>query len=376
MAYEKVQGDHLFDGDKIHGKDKVLVQDASGRKIDIIDLNDAGDDVQYIPGLVSPGFVNAHCHLELSHMKNVIPPHTGLVPFLVDVVGKRDFPQEVIHRSIVQAKEEMEADGIVAVGDIANTAVTVPYKLGGSIHWQNFIEVLSFTEENTPSRMAHYSGVLEAFNTAGAGRSSLSPHAPYSVSPLAFQMINEATEGCTISIHNQECHAENELYRTGGGDFLNLFRNFGLDKSPFPITGQNSIRSYLPFFNKGQRIILVHNTFMSGEDIQWANELAKKNGTHLVYCFCLNANLYIENIVPPIHEFIREGCEIVLGTDSYSSNHALKISSEIATVRDRYPDIELSEVMGWATLNGAKALGVESRWITGSGIIERLQNRQ
>lgn len=376
MAYEKLQADQLFDGEKFFGKEKVLIRDFGGRKLDIIDLSDAGEDVRYIPGLISPGFVNAHCHLELSHMKNVIPPHTGLVPFLIDVVGKRDFPTDVIHAAIMDAKAEMEADGIIAVGDICNTPVTLAYKGGNTIQWQNFIEVLSFTEENTPSRMAHYTSVLGEFNEAGAGPSALSPHAPYSVSPLAFQMINEATEGKTISIHNQECNAENELYQTGGGEFLNLFRKFGLDHSPFPVTGQNSIRSYLPYFNKGQKILLVHNTFMPREDIQWANEVAKKNGTQLVYCVCINANFYIENTVPMIHDFVEEGCEIVLGTDSYSSNHTLKITSEIASIRRCYPNIPPGDVMRWATINGAKALGIESRWIAGLSLIEGLQHGQ
>jgi hypothetical protein len=85
---------------------------------------------------------------------------------------------------------------------------------------------------------------------------NLTPHAPYSVSPLAFKMINDATEGAVISIHNQETLAEDQLYKTGDGDFLKLFQKFGMDNSPFPVTGQSSIRSYLPYFDRGQTIIL------------------------------------------------------------------------------------------------------------------------
>jgi cytosine/adenosine deaminase-related metal-dependent hydrolase len=101
MAYEKLQGDQLFDGNIFHGKEKVLIRDEKGKKLNIITVEDAGDDIKYVPGLISPGFVNAHCHLELSHMKNVIPAHTGLVPFLLDVVGKRDFR---MNPSIIQSK--------------------------------------------------------------------------------------------------------------------------------------------------------------------------------------------------------------------------------------------------------------------------------
>jgi cytosine/adenosine deaminase-related metal-dependent hydrolase len=112
---------------------------------------------------------------------------------------------------------------------------------------------------------------------------------------------------------------------------------------------------------------------MLPEDIQWANELAKKNGLTLIYCFCINANLYIENQIPHIDDFIREGCQIVLGTDSYSSNQQLKISSEIETIRSRFADIPISSIYRWATLNGAIALNTETPWLDGLPFVEGVQ---
>ena len=96
---------------------------------------------------ISPGFVNCHCHLELSHLKNVIPPNTGLIDFLCSVVTKRDFPQEVIQEEIIKAEKEMYENGIVAVGDIGNTSDTLDVKKNSKIWWQNFVEVLSLTDE-------------------------------------------------------------------------------------------------------------------------------------------------------------------------------------------------------------------------------------
>ena len=147
------------------------------------------------------------------------------------------------------------------------------------------------------------------------------------------------------------------LFRsTGGGDYLKLFKIFGIDKSPFPITGKSSIRSILPYFNKGQTIFLVHNTCMQEDEIVWANEYATANSVKLVYCLCINANLYIENKVPPIDLFLKHNCHIVLGTDSYSSNWQLNIASEIASIHKHFPHIPVETVLQWATINGAKAL--------------------
>jgi cytosine/adenosine deaminase-related metal-dependent hydrolase len=190
-------------------------------------------------------------------------------------------------------------------------------------------------------------------------RTSLVPHAPYTISPKTFQLINQLTKNQVISIHNQEHPAEDELYKTGVGEYLKLFKIFGIDKSPFPVTGKSSIRSCLPFFNNGQTIFLIHNTYMPEEDVIWANEYAAANGLKLVYCFCVNANLYIENKLPPIEQFIKHNCHIVLGTDSYSSNWQLSITKEMETIL-AIPQLEtvasLEQVLQWATLNGARTL--------------------
>ena len=374
MAYQKLKGDHLFDGKNLWGDEKVLVLDQAGNEVDIIPLEEAGDGVEYIKGLITPGFVNAHCHLELSHLKNAIDPHTHLVPFLLEVVSKRNFPEEEIHKAIRNAIIEMENDGIIGVGDICNTAVTAAYKESGKIQWRNFIEVLSFTDAKAKENLSRYLQVLDQFEKMSPGISSLSPHAPYSISKVSFNMINDATPNKTISIHNQETNAENELYQTGKGEFLKLYAHFGFQGSPFPVTGTTSIRYYLPHFTRGQKIILVHNTYMPEEDIIWANDYASQHDLSLVYCLCVNANLYIENHLPPVEYFRKHGCEIVLGTDSYSSNWNLKITEEILTIRKHFPSIPIEEILGWATINGSTALGTKRNWITGSDLIKRMEH--
>lgn len=362
MAYLKFRADQLFDGHRFLDSDKVIIVKDGGTIEDIVPLAEAGDDIQYLEGILIPGLINAHCHLELSHLKDVIPPHTGLIDFLCSVVTKRGFAREIIDEAIIKAEKEMYDNGIVAVGDIGNTADTAAVKSKSRIRWQNFVEVLSFTDEKAVENFNHYKGVageLEAkLQTSNIKHStSLVPHAPYSISPKTFQLINEATKGQVISIHNQEHPAEDELYKTGGGDYLKLFKIFGIDKSPFPVTGKSSIRSVLPYFNNGQTIFLIHNSYMPEEDVIWANGYAAATGLKLIYCLCINANLYIENRVPPIDMLIKHNCPIVLGTDSYSSNWQLSIAKEIASIQQYFPHIPLETVLQWATYNGAKALG-------------------
>jgi len=361
MAYRKFKADQLFDGYRLYSNDKVLITDDSGKIQSIVPVSEAGDDVQTFSGILSPGLINCHCHLELSHLKNVIPPLTGLIEFLCSVVTKRDFPREVIDQEIIKAEKEMYNNGIVAVGDIGNTADTADVKSKSSIRWQNFVEVLGFTDEKADENIEHYKQVAKQLETTLQPsnirhRTSLVPHAPYSISPKTFKLINELTKDQIISIHNQEHPAEDVLYKTGGGDYLKLFKIFGINQSPFPVTGLSSIRSVLPHFNNGQTIFLIHNTFMPEEDVVFAKEYAEKDGLKLIWCLCINANLYIENKVPPVEMLMKHDCPMVLGTDSYSSNWQLSITKEMQSLKNKFPSLSIETILQWATSSGAKAL--------------------
>lgn len=372
MSFRKFKADHLFDGYHLLGNDMVLIIDDSGKIESIVSSADAGNDIQTFNGILTPGLINCHCHLELSHLKNVIPPHTGLIEFLCSVVTKRGFAPEVIQQEITKAEKEMYNNGIIAVGDIGNTADTAEVKSKSKIRWQNFVEVLGFTDEKTDENIRYYTSVAhileQKLQTSNIEhRTSLVPHAPYSISPKTFKKINELTKNQIISIHNQEHPAENILYQTGGGEYLKLFKIFGINESPFPVTGLSSIRSVLPHFNNGQTIFLIHNTFTPEEDVVWAKQYAAENGLTLIWCLCVNANLYIEDKVPQIEMLMKNNCPIVLGTDSYSSNWQLSIAKEIKAITEEFPSLSLEIILQWATINGAKAL----RWDNELGSFEK-----
>ena len=363
MGYRKYSADQLFTGIEMAPEGAVLILDDQGSVVDLVSSDVAGDGVMQLDGILSPGFINAHCHLELSHLKGQVPEGTGLVAFLLEVVGKRGFAPDLIREAMRAAEQELRAGGIVAVGDISNTTDSLELKKQSSILWTNFIEVLSFTDEQAAEKLAYYKHIRKAFETLypqspadQPGHVSLVPHAPYSTSPLTFSMINAETEGQVISLHNQETEAENELYEKGTGGFLEFFRKRGSETSFYPVTGQSSIRSVLPHFDRGQSVILVHNTCMSSADMEYADAYTKTSGMDLHYCLCVNANLYIEKRLPPIEALMSGDRNIVLGTDSYSSNYRLSISEEMRTIRRHHPAIPTATLLRWATFNGARAL--------------------
>ena len=364
----------IFTGTEMLDGDQVLVTSASGTILDIIPRRDAGDDIQELDGILSPGFVNAHCHIELSHMKGVIPMHTGLVEFVKQIILKREStlpgtsPEEhfeklldLKHDAMDKAVEELWNSGSVAIGDICNTADSIELKANSNLYWHNFIEVSGFVDAVAKKRLTAAESILASFNTRHSHfGNTITPHAPYSVSRALFNLLNEQTSGNIISIHNQEAQAENELYLQKTGDFLGLYKDLGINIDSFLPTGRSSLRSWLPLFTHNQKIISAHNTFMSDTDLQALPGIL--GNKVLFFCVCINANLYIENRLPPLEMMVSHHCNIVLGTDSYASNQQLNMLEEIKTIRSSYPQFSLATILQWATLNGAKALGIESKF--------------
>lgn len=337
----------------------VIIVDEKGAIADITNLPEAGDDVQQLNGIICPGFINAHCHVELSHLKGQVREGTGLVQFVQEVMTKRNQQHSPEQKQVLikAAVQQMFNSGIVAVGDICNTADSVESKKNSSLHWHNFIELTGFVGTTAHKRFDDLQQVKNEFLHQGSERqvyfnTTLAPHAPYSVSAQLFELINTGTAGQLTTIHNQETAAENELYQTKSGGFLELYQSIGIDISSFNATGKTSLQSWLPYLSKQQKIIAVHNNFTSQADIDFIQQTSKD----INFCICINANRYIEQINPPIELLMKNDCNMVLGTDSLASNHHLNIWEEIKTIRQQFPEISLATLLQWATSNGAAAL--------------------
>jgi cytosine/adenosine deaminase-related metal-dependent hydrolase len=349
--------DYVFSAHTGFIKNGILVLDGNGAVQDLLDP----EKVEKIPvaekfeGILCPGFINAHCHLELSHMRGQISKHTGFVGFAKELLPKRGtFSAEEISEAIDKAAEEMYVNGIAGVGDISNTADSFPQKLKGKIQYHTFIELLGLNPTMAEKVAA---GGIELLRSAPKPN-SLAPHASYSVSPELMEIIANSSheENVPLTIHNQESLAESEFFIKGAGQMREFYSFLGIDISFFKPTGLNSLRSKLKFLPHNRNLILVHNTYSSAEDIRWSEFYSKK----LYWCFCPNANLYIENKLPDFNLFIEGKVKIVLGTDSLASNEKLSLLDEMKVIAKTIPEIPLEQLLTWATKNGAEALNLPS----------------
>lgn len=356
-----LSADRIHNGRKWLAEGSVIEMDIEGQ---VKAVHEPGiissEQVQHFSGIICPGFVNAHCHLELSYMRNTIPEGKQLVPFLQAVMaGRPQSAEEERAAALKVALEETRKNGIVAVGDITNTTDTLEHRPEAGFHIHTFIESLGFIEEKAEERFTHFAGVYRQFKEQEGQkhllRQSIVPHAPYSVSGKMFDLINLFESVSIISIHNQETEAEISFFKDKTGAMIDLYRTMNIDIVSFIPSGKTSLQTYLPKMSATHPFILVHNTFMNEDDLVFLKESAYK----VFLCLCPNANWYIERRLPPVAQFRDSGLPICLGTDSLASNYELNIWSEVQLLQKHFPDIPLEELICWATYNGARALELD-----------------
>ncbi len=355
-----LSADYIFtaSGDPIKNGIVALHQDG---EIDAVYTSETAksitEPIERYKGIIVPGFINAHCHLELSHLQGKIPKGTGLIPFLKAVISQRTVEENDVLRSIKTNDQHMFDNGIVAVGDISNNHLSKSLKESSRIYYHTFIELLGFDPAKAE---IIFNKALELKSGFAPLPASLVPHAPYSVSERLFSLLREYSESHEnlCSIHNQESRAETDLFNNRSGDFLDFYKILNLDLHFFKAKNLSSIQSILPLFSARQKTLLVHNTYTSREDL--AAVTASGNGIY--WCFCPNANLYIEGRLPDINQFLADDFKITLGTDSLASNDKLCILSELKIIKEYFSELPLAQTIRWATLYGAKFLGIDKQF--------------
>jgi len=328
----------------------------------IIKIEDTGGDlkernsIEFFNGIIIPGFVNCHCHLELSHLKGSVQQDTGLDGFIEQIRNIRDAGNENILTTIKSADREMDKEGVVLCADICNTSLSFGIKKESRIKYINLLEVFGIDPEKAGRRIDEIMKVAET-----AEKMDLSfffvPHAVYSMSLSLLRLLREKSENNKItSVHFLEAECEKTFLKNHSGPLRTSYEQSGLIPSRLE-TAESHIDAVLNEITRAGNLILVHNTFADKTTIKKTN--SRKNS---FWCVCPNSNIYIENKVPPLKMLIEEECEIVIGTDSLASNSRLSIIEELKTLQTYFPDLSIEELIGWATLNGARALGEEDHF--------------
>lgn len=366
----KFSAHYIFLGTGIVLEKGILTLSDDGTVTDIIDTKGELEEmagVEFYSGALVPGFVNAHCHLELSHLHGIFPEKTGLPGFLKKVVDHRNSEAGLVIEEAKKADFELWRNGVVAVGDVSNSNATFQLKSESQIVYHTFIETLGFSPLRAEKAFAWAETCYKEAQSLGM-QASIVPHAPYSISRELFENISEfaADNRSVLSMHNQECSAEDDLYISGEGEIArHLAENLGIDLSFFKPSGKSALETVINWLPIENNLLLVHNIGTRQKDINLIQSTRAMNKTWFV--LCPNSNLYIADRLPDIELFRKNRLPICLGTDSLSSNRKLSMLDEIRTIQTHFPAIPFGEIVIWATRNGAEALEM-NEW---AGTIEK-----
>lgn len=310
--------------------------------IDEVVSLDSCASVEFFPGILIPGMVNTHCHLELSYLRGAIAEGSGFAGFARAIGAVRNnFTTAERLRAASVADADMWEQGVEAVLDIANDELIMPIKERSNIEYLTLFEVFGLTTQNIDNHKDMASKWAQ---------SSITPHSTYSLQDAIFRSAVEANDA-TISVHLLESKDEVELYHNEGSlaqwyDKMGWKCDFLHYASPAErIT--NSIA-------RDRRVVVVHGCEATATDIERINSHFITPAT---WVLCPESNRYISGSKPPVELLREKGSNIAIGTDSLASARELSMVENMRLLGD----VPLGELLTWATKSGAEAMGLDDK---------------
>ena len=298
------------------------------------------------PGVLCPGLVNAHAHLELTALGGRLSGEDPFASWVGNLLRERArCTRGELERGVLQGSRQLLASGATALGEITSLGISPSWAAASPTAVRLYHECLDAGDGNRTQ------GAFEAVREQMACTqlpSSLSPHAPFSVSPGLFARLGQLAreQHLPVTIHWAESVEEQEYLLGGGGPLAESL-------------GPSPLRAGLDLIEEagllGPRTALVHGNLPApGEP-----ERLAATGTSLVHC--PGTHRFFGRDPFPLEEYRRAGVNLALGTDSLASNTALDMRREMALLRQAQPGLAPAEVWLMATRGGARALDLQGQ---------------
>lgn len=360
-----VHADAAVVGDAEPIRDAAVVVDATGEIIDVGRASDvlprnAGLPIERVHGVLLPGLVNAHAHLELSSLRGQIPGGAGFVPWVEHLIGARAEEQpDGDAQAIDRAVAELDAFGTAAVGEVTNSlgAVRALAKMGigGCVFHEVFGVELAGLESRVAGLPAQLEEVVGSWPTPDLTYAP-TPHTLYTTHPqVTRRLIDEARKkGTRASIHLAEHPSERRFLEQGDGPIVEWYeRRLRLRRESLEWPGKSPIAFADDLGALAPHVLCVHLTDARPEEL---DRVAKRQAPVV---FCPRSNLHIETRLPPLIALRAAGIWPALGTDSLASNSSLDVLAEARALADRFPGVPARDLLRMVTWEGARALGRE-----------------
>ncbi len=322
---------------------------AGGR---ILDLGqggpkDGGPITDHGPGVLMPGLVNAHTHLELCALQGKVPAKSGFLAWVQALLKTREAVGEKrLLEGVRQGIQDIQDAGTAAIGEIASLGLSkTPFAdsdLGGV--W-----------------FAEYLGGDRAIDlplspARSTKRFTLAGHAPHTTGPDLLRRLKRmsAAQRLVFSLHLAESPVESEFIRTGQGAWAKFLTERGIGFCTWPLPAKSAVAYADQLGILDRQTLAVHLLETDTRDF----EILSRRGVSV--CLCPRSNYFLHQQLPDIPGLLAAGLQPALGTDSLASNTSLSIFDEMAFVGRCFPGISPDAILNMATVYGAKALGLEN----------------
>jgi aminodeoxyfutalosine deaminase len=306
------------------------------------------------PGVLMPGLVNAHCHLELSHLAGQLEDAKGFVPWVEALVAARaEAPLDAVEAAAAEAIRALIASGTVAVGDVSNSLAHLSMlSQSGLTAAVVFYELLSWDPAKADAvlQFAQARALELAEDLPGYVQVRLAAHAPHSVSAPLLRAL--ARRGGPAAIHLAESPAESAFLADGDGEWAAFLERRGLGHVTFTPPRQSPV-AYLDTLGAlHPKLVAAHCAQVDDADIA----VLAERGVAVVVCPRSNRRLGVG--LPPVSAMLLAGVALSLGTDSLASTDSLDLMEDVAMLHREFPEIDPGQLVRMATLGGARALGL------------------
>ena len=359
MDFRRIAASFVYtlDADEPIKNGYVEYDAADGR---VVAVGECGPDDEVLSGAIVPGFVNSHCHIELSHLHGKFRKGTGMAGFIDQINALRDWAGADVKARLTQEwMDKMWKDGVSAMSDISNDDSSFKVKSSHKLYTRTFLEVFGSEPEMCEGVMADVTALKSVADAEGIDAAP-PPHSCYTMSPQLLSASSAAgLESGYLSYHSQESQEEEDLLISGSGAMYENRKRSGM--STPPVTGESSLKYFIDRLAAAkpapydEHILLVHNVCLKQDDI----DAAKKVMNNVYWAICPLSNIFIHNALPPVPLMRRNGLAITVGTDSLSSNDDLDMVKELVCIRQNFSEIPMNEILVWACLNGARFLSKE-----------------
>ncbi len=294
--------------------------------------------VERLSGYLYPPFVNAHTHLELSLLSFNPDSFSSFFDWLLWIIGKRGlFTEDEIVRSLTVSESELEASGVVYIGDISSFGLSAdfPFKK---------IRVKAFREF-----------IGKDFNP-GEFTPPVSAHAVYSVSFSALKSIAEDSlkRGCRFQLHLGETYQEQLFVRCEPNLFEDVVYPFIGRKRYERICSENLIDYLKRAGALNENLIAVHCVNLSEREL----DSLKKVGASIV--LCPRSNVHLKVGFPNVEALLGYD-KLALATDGLSSNVTLSVVDELRALYYALEGrVKVRDLLPLITTSAAQVLSIEN----------------